>query len=37
LLYSTPPALRDWEKSILIAAGLEFVSRDHVLHQAMKS
>lgn len=31
------PALRDWDKSILIAAGLESVSRDHVLHQAMKS
>ena len=31
LLYSRTPALRDWGKSILVAAGVEFVSRDYVL------
>ena len=31
ILYSRTPALRDWDKSILIAAGLEFVGRDYVL------
>jgi len=31
LLYSRTPALRDWDKSILVAAGVEFVGRDHVL------
>ncbi|MDP9253513.1 MAG: MoaD/ThiS family protein [Verrucomicrobiota bacterium] len=31
LLYSEIPTLREWDKSILVAAGLEFVSRDYVL------
>lgn len=30
-LYLRTPALRDWDKSILLAAGLEFVGRDYVL------
>jgi len=30
-LYSTTPALRDWDKSILVASGVEFVARDYVL------
>ena len=30
-IYSKTPALRDWDKSILIASGLEFVGRDYVL------
>jgi molybdopterin converting factor small subunit len=30
-LYACSPALRDWDKSILIGAGVEFVSRDYVL------
>jgi molybdopterin converting factor small subunit len=33
LLYSRAPALRDWDKSILVAAGVEFVGRDYVLKQ----
>lgn len=31
ILYSQTPALREWDKSILIASGLEFVKRDYVL------
>jgi molybdopterin converting factor small subunit len=31
LLYSRTPALREWDKSILVAAGLEFVGRDYAL------
>ncbi len=31
LLYSETPMLREWDKSILVAAGLEFVGRDYVL------
>lgn len=31
MLYSRAPALRDWDKSILIASGVEFVGRDYVL------
>jgi molybdopterin converting factor small subunit len=31
ILYAQTPALRDWDKSILIAAGVEFVERDYVL------
>jgi len=31
ILYSRTPALRDWDKSILVAAGVEFVGRDYVL------
>ena len=32
-LYSRTPALRDWDQSILVAAGVEFVGRDYVLKQ----
>ena len=31
MLYSRTPALRDWDKSILVAAGVEFVGRDYLL------
>jgi molybdopterin converting factor small subunit len=31
LLYLRTPALRDWDKSILVAAGVEFVGRDYLL------
>jgi molybdopterin synthase sulfur carrier subunit len=31
-IYSTTPALREWDKSILVAAGLEFVGRDYVVN-----
>jgi molybdopterin converting factor small subunit len=31
LLYTRTPALREWDKSILIASGVEFVGRDYVL------
>jgi molybdopterin converting factor small subunit len=31
LLYSRTPALREWDKSILVASGIEFVGRDYVL------
>jgi molybdopterin synthase catalytic subunit len=30
-IYSTTPALRDWDKSILVASGVEFVGRDYVV------
>ncbi|MEO5722665.1 MAG: MoaD/ThiS family protein [Chthoniobacterales bacterium] len=30
-LYQRTPALRAWDQSILIGAGVEFVRRDHVL------
>jgi molybdopterin converting factor small subunit len=30
-LYEQTPALRPWDKKILIGAGLEFVGRDQVL------
>jgi molybdopterin converting factor small subunit len=30
-LYTRTPALRDWDKSILVASGVEFVGRDYVL------
>ncbi|MDP9005243.1 MAG: MoaD/ThiS family protein [Verrucomicrobiota bacterium] len=30
-LYSRTPPLREWDKSILVAAGVEFVRRDYVL------
>ena len=30
-LYARTPALRDWDKSILVAAGVEFVERDYVV------
>jgi molybdopterin converting factor small subunit len=31
IIYSHTPALRDWDKSILVAAGVEFVGRDYIL------
>ena len=31
MLYSQTPALRGWDKSILLASGVEFVGRDYVL------
>ena len=31
ILYSRAPTLRDWDKSILVAAGVEFVGRDYIL------
>ena len=31
ILYSRTPALRDWDKSILVAAGVDFVGRDYIL------
>jgi molybdopterin converting factor small subunit len=33
VLYSRTAALRDWDKSILVAAGVEFVGRDYVLRE----
>jgi molybdopterin converting factor small subunit len=30
-LYQDSPALRSWDKKVLIGAGVEFVGRDHVL------
>jgi molybdopterin converting factor small subunit len=30
-LYLQTPALRDWDKSILVASGVEFVGRDYVV------
>ena len=32
VLYTRTPALRVLDKNILVAADLEFVSRDHLLH-----
>jgi molybdopterin converting factor small subunit len=31
IIYANTPALRDWDKSILLAAGVEFVERDYAL------
>ena len=31
IVYAKTPALRDWDKSLLVAAGVEFVERDYVL------
>ena len=31
ILYAQTPAMRDWDKSILVASGIEFVGRDYVL------
>ena len=31
LLYAQTPALRGWDKSILLASGVEFVGRDYTL------
>jgi molybdopterin synthase sulfur carrier subunit len=36
ILYSSTPALRDWDKSILVAAGVEFVGRDYVIQAGDK-
>jgi molybdopterin converting factor small subunit len=33
ILYSRIPALRDWDMSILVAAGVEFVGRDYILQR----
>ena len=33
VLYGRHPKLRDWESSILIGAGVEFVERDYLLRQ----
>lgn len=30
-LYKQTPALRAWDKSILVASGVEFVGRDHLV------
>jgi MoaD family protein len=30
-LYTQKPTLRDWDKSILVARGVEFIGRDYVL------
>ena len=30
-LYACSPALREWDASILVGAGVEFVGRDYVL------
>jgi sulfur-carrier protein len=31
MVYARTPALRDWDKSILVAAGVEFVERNYVV------
>jgi molybdopterin converting factor small subunit len=31
IVYAKAPALREWDKSILVAAGVEFVQRDYVV------
>ena len=31
VLYADAPSLRDWDKSILVASGVEFVERDYVV------
>ena len=33
-LYARVPALREWDKSILVARGVEFVTRDQCLQSA---
>jgi molybdopterin converting factor small subunit len=33
-LYVQTPELREWDKSILVAVGVEFVNRDYVLKLA---
>ena len=30
-LYTRTPALREWDRSILVASGVEFVGREHAL------
>ncbi len=32
-LYARTPALRDWDSSILVGAGVEFVGRDYLLRE----
>lgn len=31
IVYIKTPALRDWDKSILVASGLDFVGRDYLV------
>ena len=31
MVYARSPALRDWDKSILVASGVEFVERDYIV------
>jgi molybdopterin converting factor small subunit len=31
VLYAKTPALRNWDQSILVASGVEFVGRDYVV------
>ena len=31
IVYAKTPSLRDWDKSILVAVGIEFVERDYAL------
>jgi molybdopterin converting factor small subunit len=31
ILFSRTPALREWDKSILVAVGVEFVERDYIV------
>jgi molybdopterin converting factor small subunit len=31
IIYAKTPELREWDKSILVASGVEFVERDYVL------
>jgi molybdopterin converting factor small subunit len=31
IIYTETPTLREWDKSILIASGLDFVGRDYVV------
>jgi molybdopterin converting factor small subunit len=31
ILYAKAPALREWDKSILVASGVEFVQRDYLV------
>jgi MoaD family protein len=31
MLYAQTPKLREWDESILVACGVEFVGRNHVL------
>jgi molybdopterin converting factor small subunit len=31
IIYAKTPALRDWDNSILVASGVEFVGRDYVV------
>jgi len=34
IIYAKTPTLREWDKSILIASGLDFVERDYVVKPA---